>query len=103
MTYDPNVIRVPKPPSPAPWMLLFVVIAAAGGGGAWLYDQRTKARTAADVASQQAQAAEVGRKQAIDKIAELETQKSQLDAEKVELTAAKEQLSREVEAKAGEL
>lgn len=97
MTHDPNVVAPDlRPRSPAPWMLLFLVIAAAGGGGAWLSDKLGKARATADAALKRGEAAEAARK-------DLAARVTQLEADKAELTAAKEALSKDIEAKVGEL
>jgi chemotaxis protein MotB len=96
VNYDPNVARALKPRSPAPWMLLFLVIAAAAAGGAWLYDKLGKAKAELAAAESKATAAESARAAQAQKVEKLE-------AEKTELQTAKEELSRDVEAKEGEL
>jgi len=77
-------------------MLLLVVIAAAAFGGSKLLDQRNRARVDADTSAGQAEAAEAAQKQLAHKVSELE-------AEKAELAAVNEELSRDVAAKEGEL
>lgn len=96
---DPHLapVRRPRPfLSPLPWMLLLLVIAAAAFGGSKVVDQRNAARREADAAARQAETTEAARKQLTLRVNELE-------AEKTELAAVNEELSRDVEAKEGEL
>jgi chemotaxis protein MotB len=93
---DPNVARILKPPSRAPWYLTMLTILGAGGGYVWMNDQAGKDRQAAAEAKVKADAAETKR-------AELAPKIEKLEAEKAELVTAKEELERNVEAKTGEL
>jgi chemotaxis protein MotB len=104
MTYDDqNVARALRPPSPAPWVLLFLVIAGACGGSAWLYDKLGETRVAATAAAGKAAEAESARAAQAERAQKLEAEKAELLADKAALAAAKEELSRDVEAKSGEL
>jgi chemotaxis protein MotB len=94
--YDPNLARALKPPSNAPWVLVFLVLAGAGVGGAYLWSEMGKTKAAIAEATATAAAAEAKR-------AELAPKVEKLEAEKVELIAAKEAAERNVEAKTGEL
>jgi chemotaxis protein MotB len=96
MSYDQNLARALRPPSQAPWVLLFLTVAGAAGGGAWLYDQMGKAKATAAESTTRAEAAETKRAALAPKVEKLE-------AEKAELVTAKEELERNVEAKTGEL
>jgi chemotaxis protein MotB len=94
--YDPNLARALKPPSNAPWVLVFLVLAGAGAGGAYLWSEMGKTKAAIAEATAAAAAAEAKR-------AEIAPKVEKLEAEKVELIAAKEAAERNVEAKTGEL
>jgi chemotaxis protein MotB len=93
---DPNIARALKPPSQAPWVLMFLMLAGAGGGAAWMWGEMGKTKAAAAEAATRADAAEAKRKA-------LEPQIEKLTADNAELTSAKEALTRDVEAKTGEL
>lgn len=94
--YDPHLARALKPPSNAPWVLVFLVLAGAGAGGAYLWSEMGKTKAAIAEATAAAAAAEAKR-------AEIAPKVEKLEAEKVELIAAKEAAERNVEAKTGEL
>ena len=66
-----------------------------GAGGYWLYQGRQHARQDAAAATQRAEAAETAQKELAQKVEKLET-------EKTELASAKEELAKDVQAKAGE-
>src|SRR5262245_44879960 len=95
--YDPT--RPPialKPRSNGPWIMAFLALAAAGGGGYWLHQGRQHARQDATAATQRAQAAEEAKTDLTQKVEKLES-------EKTELAKEKEELSKDVQAKTGEL
>ncbi len=101
MNYNPNFdpTTAPlalKPRSNGPWIVAFLALAGAGAGGYMLYQGRQHAREDATAATQRAQAAE-------DAKTELAQKVEKLEAEKIELATAKEELSKDVQAKAGEL
>ena len=96
---DPNIARMLRPPSRAPWVLLVVTLAAAGGGGAYLYDEMGKAKAATAEATAHAIAAEAKRAELAPKAEKAD----KLEAENAELVTAKGTLERSVEAKTGEL
>src|SRR5450432_1598938 len=93
---DPNLARALKPPSQAPWVLMVVTLVGAGAGGAWMWGEMGKTKAAAAEAQAHATAAEAKR-------AELAPKVEKLEADNAELTTAKEALTRDVEAKTGEL
>jgi chemotaxis protein MotB len=93
---DPNLARALKPPSNAPWVLVFLTLIGAGAGGAYLWSEMGKTKAAIAEATATAAAAEAKR-------AELAPKLEKLEAEKAELVTAKEELERNVEAKTGEL
>jgi chemotaxis protein MotB len=97
MSNDTHVIHDLRPrQSPLAWMLLLLVIAAAAAGGAWMLDKRNKERAAGEAAAKKAVAAEAAGAALAQKV-------TQLEAEKAELSAAKDALTRDMEAKVGEL
>ena len=96
---DPNLARALKPPSQAPWILTVVAIAAGGGGAAWMYGEMGKAKSAAAAAEVTAKAAEAKRVE----LAPLPEKVEKLETENAELKTAKDALTRDVEAKTGEL
>src|SRR5437016_10185165 len=90
-------------PNRMPWLLLVIAIAGALIGGFFLYKDREAARAEAGVASAKAQ-------EALDKLAsassakgELEQRLDKLESEKADLTALKNELSKDVQAKSDEL
>src|SRR5450432_328696 len=93
---DPNLARALKPPSQAPWVLMVVTLVGAGAGGAWMWGEMGKTKAATAEAQAHATAAEAKR-------AELAPKVEKLEADNAELTTAKEALTRDVEAKTGEL
>lgn len=93
---DPTIARALKPPSPMPWVLLVLTLGGAGAGGYWLFQDNQKARTQAGDAVSKLAVADATQKELAGKVEKLE-------AEKVELSTAKEELSKDVQAKAGEL
>jgi chemotaxis protein MotB len=99
MSIDPNIARMLRPPSRAPWVLFVLTLAGAGGGGAYLYDELGKSKAAEAEAKTHAAAAEAKRAELVPKAEKAE----KLEAENAELVTAKETLSRSVEAKTGEL
>jgi chemotaxis protein MotB len=99
MSIDPNIARMLRPPSRAPWVLFVLTLAGAGGGGAYLYDELGKSKAAEAAAKTHAAAAEAKRAELVPKAEKAE----KLEAENAELVTAKETLSRSVEAKTGEL
>jgi chemotaxis protein MotB len=99
MSIDPNIARMLRPPSRAPWVLLVATLAGAGGGGAYLYDEMGKAKAATAEATAHASAAEAKRAELAPKAEKAD----KLEAENAELVTAKETLARSVEAKTGEL
>jgi chemotaxis protein MotB len=101
MNYNPNFdpTTAPlalKPKSNGPWIVAFLALAGAGAGGYMLYQGRQHAREDASAATQRAQAAEEAKTELAQKVEKLE-------AEKTELATAKDELSKDVQAKTGEL
>jgi chemotaxis protein MotB len=96
MAYDTEVARALKPPSKAPWLVTAMVVAAAGVGGYRGYEEMQRLKREARAADEKAVAAAAAQKELADKAEKAE-------AEKTELAAAKEELSKEVAAKTGEL
>jgi chemotaxis protein MotB len=100
MGYNTDVARALKPPSKAPWLLVGLLLAAGAWGGFQFYTQlqkaRNDARAATDKATADVAAATAAQKELTDKVDKLET-------EKTELAVSKEELSKEVAAKSGEL
>jgi chemotaxis protein MotB len=101
MNYNPNVDPTTAPlalkqRSNGPWFVAFLALAGAAGGGYYLHQGRQHAREDAAAATQRAQAAEEAKTELTAKIEKLET-------EKTELATAKEELSKDVQAKTGEL
>ena len=95
--YDPTTAPLAlKPRSNGPWIMAFLALAGAGAGGYWLHQGRQHARQDAAAATQRAQAAEGEKTELAQKVEKLET-------EKAELATAKEELSKDVQAKTGEL
>jgi len=93
---DPHVMHSLKPPSRAPWVLTFLILGGAGAGGAYLWSEMGETKAEIAEATARAAAAEAKRAEVAPRIEKLE-------AEKAELVAAKEELTRSVEAKTGEL
>jgi chemotaxis protein MotB len=93
---DPTIARALKPPSPTPWVLLVLTLGGAAAGGYWLFQDNQKARSQAGDAVSKLAVADATQKELAGKVEKLE-------AEKVELSTAKEELSKDVQAKAGEL
>jgi chemotaxis protein MotB len=85
-----------RTPSRTPLVLLVLVITGSAVGGYWLLQERGKADAAAKAAKEDL-------KVAVAKVASIEAEKAQLETEKEELEAAKLQLSKNVQAKEGEL
>ncbi len=96
---DPNIARMLRPPSRAPWVLLVLTLAGAGGGGAYLYDELGKEKAATAEATAHATAAEAKRAELAPKAEKAD----KLETENAELVTAKETLERSVEVKTGEL
>ena len=96
---DPNLARALRPPSQAPWVLLVLGLTGAGGGAAWMWGETGKARAAASAAEVRASAAEAKRAA----LAPVVEKAEKLEAENADLKVAKEALTRDVEAKTGEL
>jgi chemotaxis protein MotB len=95
--FDPTTAQLAlKPKSNGPWIVAFLALAGAGAGGYMLYQGRQHAREDATAATQRAQAAEEAKTELTQKVEKLE-------AEKTELAAAKDELSKDVQAKTGEL
>src|SRR4029078_4492044 len=95
--YDPSTAPLAlKQRSNGPWIVAFLAAARAGVGGYWLHQGRQNARQDAAAATQRAQAAEEAKTDLTAKVEKLET-------EKAELTTAKDELSKDVQAKTGEL
>ena len=95
--YDPNTAPITlKQRSNGPWIMAFLALAGAAGGGYWLHQGRQNARQDAAAAQQKARAAE-------DEKAELAQKLEKLESEKAELAKEKEDLSKDVQAKTGEL
>src|SRR4029078_3538956 len=95
--YDPTTAPLAlKQRSNGPWIVAFLAAAGAGVGGYWLHQGREHARQESAAATQRAQAAEEGKTELAQKVEKLES-------EKAELTTAKEELSKDVQAKTGEL
>src|SRR5262245_43800807 len=96
MGYDTEVARALKPPSKAPWVLTVMTLAAAGVWGYRCYEELQRMKRETRAAEDKAAAAATAQKEAADKLEKAE-------AERTELAAAKEELSKEVAAKTGEL
>jgi chemotaxis protein MotB len=96
MGYDTEVARALKPPSKAPWVVVVMILAAAGVAGYRGYEELTRLKREARAAEDKAALAVAAQKELTEKA-------EKLDAEKTELAAAKEELSKEVAAKTGEL
>jgi chemotaxis protein MotB len=95
--YDPTTAPIAlKQRSNGPWIMAFLALAGAGAGGYYLHQGRQHARQDATAAMQRAQAAEDAKTELAQKLEKLET-------EKTELAKEKEDLSKDVQAKTGEL
>jgi chemotaxis protein MotB len=95
--FDPSLSQMTlKPRSNAPWVVAFLALAGAGAGGYYLHQGRQHAREDAAEAAKKAQAAEAEKTELAEKVEKLE-------AEKTELAKDKEELSKNVQAKTGEL
>jgi len=95
--YDPSTAPLAlKQRSNGPWIVAFLAAAGAGVGGYWLHQGRQNARQDAAAATQRAQAAEEAK-------TELTAKVEKLESEKAELSTAKDELSKDVQAKTGEL
>src|SRR3954465_5562318 len=103
MSFDPSdpnhVARALKPPSQAPLVLLVLTLAGAGGGAAWMWGEMGKVKADAAGAEARAKAAEAKRVE----LAPLPEKVEKLETENAELKTAKDVLTRDVEAKTGEL
>jgi chemotaxis protein MotB len=103
MSVDPGAAPSLKPPSRLPWVLLVMVTGVAGTVAYRLYHDGAAASAAATAAG-----AKVIATQAAVEAAQKEQQQQQqkiekLESEKAELTTARDELARDVEAKTGEL
>jgi chemotaxis protein MotB len=94
--YDPNLVYSVKSPSKLPWFLLVLVTGGAGYGGYLGLKERGRLMSETNTATIAAAKAEAQKKEVDEKLAALE-------AEKAELTAARDALTRSVEAKSSEL
>jgi chemotaxis protein MotB len=95
--FDPSSANLAiKPRSNGPWIVAFLALAGAGAGGYYLHQGRQHAREDATVALQRAQTAE-------NEKAELAQKAEKFETEKNELAKEKEDLSKDVQAKTGEL
>jgi chemotaxis protein MotB len=94
--YDPHLAYSVKSPSKLPWFLLVLVTGGAGYGGYLGLKERGRLLSEANNATVAAAKAEAQKKELDDKLAALE-------AEKVEITAARDALAKSVEAKSSEL
>jgi len=101
MTYNPHfdpssAPMALKPRSNGPWVVAFLALAGAAAGGYYLHQGRQHARQDATEATQRAQAAEAAKTELASKVEKLES-------EKAELAKDKDELSKDVQAKTGEL
>ena len=103
MGYDTDVARALRPPSKAPWMLVGLLAAGMAGGGYHFYDQLRRAKSDTQAATDKATAAVASVAVATAAQKELTDKVEKLEGEKTELATAKEELSKEVAAKSGEL
>jgi len=95
--YDPTTAPIAlKQRSNGPWIMAFLALAGAAGGGYWLHQGRQNARQDAAAALQKARAVE-------EEKTELAQKLEKLEAEKTELAKEKDDLSKDVQAKTGEL
>jgi len=84
-------------------VLLVLTLAGAGAGGYFLFQDLGKARGAASDAVSKLAVADVTQKELAGKIEKLEAEKAELTTAKEGLSRDKEELSKDVQAKAGEL
>src|SRR5260221_418479 len=109
MSFDPtdrNLARALRPPSQAPWVLMFLTLGAAGAGGAWLWGETGKAKATAAAAEVRISAVEAKRAALApqaEKATKLEAENADLKVAKETLEHDKEALAHDVEAKTGEL
>jgi chemotaxis protein MotB len=103
MGYDTDVARALRPPSKTPWMLVGLLAAGMAGGGYHFYDQLRRAKSETQAATEKATAAVASVAVATAAQKELTDKVEKLEGEKTELATAKEELSKEVTAKSGEL
>jgi len=96
---DPQLARALKPPSQAPWVLTVIALVGAGAGAFWGWGEINKAKSNAAEAEVRFKAAEQKRAE----LAPLPEKVEKLEAENAELKTSKEALTRDVEAKTGEL
>src|SRR4051812_27585229 len=103
MGYDTDVARALRPPSKAPWMLVGLLAAGMAGGGYHFYDQLRRAKSETGAATDKANAAVAAVAAATAAQKELTDKVEKLEGDKAELATAKEELSKEVAPKSGEL
>jgi chemotaxis protein MotB len=94
--YNPDTIYSVKSPSKLPWFLLVLLTGGAGYGGYLGLKERGRLMSETSAATVAAAKAEAQRK-------ELEAKVAALEAEKSEVTAARDALAKSVEAKSSEL
>ena len=103
MGYDTDVARALRPPSKAPWMLVGLLLSGGAGAGYHFYDQLHRAKDETRAATEKGEAAVAAVAVATAAQKELTDKVEKLEGEKAELSSAKEDLSKEVAAKSGEL
>jgi chemotaxis protein MotB len=105
MNHDPYAASPLEPKSPSPMIKILLVLGlvGAGAGNYWQLKDRHRIKGEATVAADKVAASAVAQKELSEKIDRLESEKGTLETEKSALAAAKEELSKDVAAKTGEL
>jgi hypothetical protein len=96
MSFDPYGQPIIKQRSPAPIVLLVLLLLASGGANYWLWTERQRATSDAKAAVAKLAAEEAS-------FTEMKQKVEMLQTENADLTEAKKQLTKDVEAKSGEL
>jgi hypothetical protein len=98
MSFDPygQPTTFIKPRSPTPIVILLLLLLASGGANYWLWTERQRATSAANAATSKLAAEEASHTEMSQKVGMLQT-------ENADLAEAKRQLTKDLEAKSGEL
>ena len=96
MSFDPYGQPIIKQRSPAPVVLLVLLLLASGGANYWLWTERQRATSEAKAAVTKLASEEAS-------FSEMKQKVEMLQTENADLTEAKKQLTKDVEAKSGEL